>query len=47
MCWPSFFIGLAAGSVLALAVWALTSVYHDLRAEDAARAASQRGEGDR
>ncbi|ACB27687.1 hypothetical protein [Methylobacterium radiotolerans] len=47
MCWPSFFIGLAVGLALAGAAWGLASSYRALKAEDAARAATQRGEGDR
>lgn len=47
MSWPSLFIGIAIGLALGGAVWALASSYRALKAEDAARAASQRGEGDR
>ncbi|SFS58630.1 hypothetical protein [Methylobacterium sp. yr668] len=47
MSWPSLFIGIAIGLALAGAVWSLVSSHRALRAEDAARAASDRGEGDR
>ncbi|XYD08858.1 hypothetical protein R1A27_28620 [Methylobacterium sp. NMS12] len=47
MCWPSFFIGCCVTAILTLAAWGLVSSYRALKAEDAARAASQRGEGDR
>ncbi|MGN8092852.1 hypothetical protein [Methylobacterium sp. 22177] len=47
MCWPSFFIGCGVTAVLALAAWGLMSSDRALKAEDAARTASQRGEGDR
>ncbi|MGU3387016.1 hypothetical protein ACLBYG_21070 [Methylobacterium sp. D53M] len=47
MSWPSFFIGLVVGLALAGAIWALISSHRALKAEDAARAASERGEGDR
>ncbi|MGU3387213.1 hypothetical protein ACLBYG_22075 [Methylobacterium sp. D53M] len=46
MCWPSFFIGLAVGLALAGAAWALASSHRALKAEDAARAASDRTEID-
>ncbi|MGU3467547.1 hypothetical protein ACLBXO_22125 [Methylobacterium sp. C33D] len=47
MSWPSLFIGIAIGLGLAGAVWALVSSHRALKAEDAARTASERGEGDR
>lgn len=47
MSWPSLFIGIAVGLALAGAAWAFVTSYRALKAEDAARAASQSGEGDR
>ncbi|UIN33984.1 hypothetical protein [Methylobacterium oryzae] len=38
MCWPGFFIGLAAGLALAGAAWGLVSSHRALKAESAARA---------
>ncbi|WP_331292359.1 MULTISPECIES: hypothetical protein [Methylobacterium] len=47
MFWLGLFIGIAIGLGLAAVAWGLVSSYRALKAEDAARAASQRGEGDR
>ena len=47
MSWPSLFTGIAIGLGLAAAAWGLVSSSRALKAEDAARAASQRVEGDR